>query len=72
MNDSYLVHRFPKVEPPSFVLSMSTRMSNQPNLLDLPVEILSEILSHLDHLYILRSSAVSIPSSEFLLAQKNS
>jgi len=30
------------------------------NLLDLPVEILSEILSHLDHLYILRSSAVGI------------
>lgn len=65
MNDSYsyLVHRFPKVEPSFF--SMSTRMSNQLNLLDLPVEILSEILSHLDHLYILRSSAVStrIPSS---------
>lgn len=30
-------------------------------LLDLPVELLSEILGHLDHLGILRSSAVRIP-----------
>ena len=33
-------------------------MTSQLNLLDLPVEILSEILSQLDHLHILRCSAV--------------
>lgn len=35
---------------------MSTRMCN--HLLNLPVEILSEILGHLDHLNILRCSVV--------------
>jgi F-box domain len=33
-------------------------MSSQLKLLDLPVEILSEILSQLDHIHILRCSAV--------------
>ena len=36
---------------------MSTLMSKL-KLLDLPVEILSEILTQLDHLHILRCSAV--------------
>jgi hypothetical protein len=36
---------------------MST-LIRKPNLLDLPVEILAEILAHLDHLDLLRSSAV--------------
>lgn len=48
---------FPKFE---LVLSMSTRMSEL-NLLNLPVDILSEFLSHLNYLYILRSSTVRIP-----------
>jgi hypothetical protein len=41
---------------------MSTSRMTKLKLLDLPVEILSEILCHLDHRYILRSSAVRISS----------
>jgi hypothetical protein len=38
---------------------MSTRMC-KPTLLDLPVEILSEVLGNLDHLNILRCSSVRL------------
>jgi hypothetical protein len=40
---------------------MSTTRMTKLTLLDLPVELLSEILGHLDHLGILRSSAVCHP-----------
>jgi hypothetical protein len=41
-------------------MSLSTRMTKL-TLLDLPFELLSEILGHLDHLGILRSSSVRVP-----------
>jgi hypothetical protein len=41
---------------------MLTLILRKLNLLDVPVEILAEILCHLDHLDLLRSSAVRTPS----------